>query len=424
MPHTVFFSWQLDRQEREGRSFVEKALTEAIESIREETSLVLPDREKLSFDSDTRNVPGQPPIVDTIFRKIDDAAVFVADLTFVGTRSKRRPTPNPNVLVEYGWALKKLGHTRIVWVMNEAYGEPTDKNMPFDLRHFRRPQCTYTLPAGAPENEYDSEFASLVQALTTAIGDVLRSDDFRNSLPKPVGPAEFKPYPLEDLIGRDAGTELGFAEVPSVGDQPFKVSLIAGPTIWLRLMPKHDPGRLWRTADIKSVFDRQAQASRLPMIPPINGYIPRVRSELGIGWYQPRGTGGDQTSVFGMVSFRGEIWTMNRVDLGRSAVLPVIEGHFCRVLEECVEFLSALGVPEPYRWEAGMRGVLGKVIAVPPSSSGESGPPATSANACSKNVVSCTGEYAGGDSAKKNLKPLFEEFFESCGMQRPTYLDR
>jgi hypothetical protein len=100
-------------------------------------------------DRDTQGVPGVPPIVDTIFHKIDSATIFVPDLTFVGKRIDRRPTPNPNVLVEYGWALKSLRYTRIIPVMNVAFGEPTPETMPFDMRHLRHPKCTYSLPTRA-----------------------------------------------------------------------------------------------------------------------------------------------------------------------------------------------------------------------------------------------------------------------------------
>jgi hypothetical protein len=76
-------------------------------------------------DRDTQGVPGVPPIVDTIFDKIDGATIFVPDLTFVAKRIDGRPTPNHNVLVEYGWALKALRYARIVPVMNLAFGQPT-----------------------------------------------------------------------------------------------------------------------------------------------------------------------------------------------------------------------------------------------------------------------------------------------------------
>jgi hypothetical protein len=39
----------------------------------------------------------------------------------VGKHLDGEPIPNPNVLIEYGWALKSLGYKRIVAVMNEAH---------------------------------------------------------------------------------------------------------------------------------------------------------------------------------------------------------------------------------------------------------------------------------------------------------------
>src|SRR5690349_11347928 len=110
MKHTIFFSWQLDTQPTAGRNLIERALNRALTTIAADTTLEEAVRE-LAVDKDTLNVPGSPPIVETILKKIDAAAVFVPDLTFVGTRKNGRPTPNPNVLVEYGYALKSLGHS-------------------------------------------------------------------------------------------------------------------------------------------------------------------------------------------------------------------------------------------------------------------------------------------------------------------------
>jgi hypothetical protein len=142
-------------------------------------------------DRDTQGVPGVPPIVDTIFTKIDAARIFVPDLTFVGKRIDGRPTPNPNVLVEYGWALKALGYTRIVPVMNVAFGEPTTATMPFDMRHLRHPKCTYNLPGGAGDKQRRSELARLVSSLAAEIGDVLRREGLRSQ-------NEISPFPAAE----------------------------------------------------------------------------------------------------------------------------------------------------------------------------------------------------------------------------------
>ena len=71
----------------------------------------------VEVDSETKGVPGHPPVADTILKKIDAAAVFVADLTFVGEGSDESSMPNPNVLIEFGWALKTLTHDRVAFVV-------------------------------------------------------------------------------------------------------------------------------------------------------------------------------------------------------------------------------------------------------------------------------------------------------------------
>jgi hypothetical protein len=97
MPHTIFFSWQSDTPARIGSDFVEEALGLAVLRLAEDAKIERAIRDEgLMVDRDTQGVPGVPPIVDTIFDKIDAATIFVPDLTFVGKRMDRRPTPNPS----------------------------------------------------------------------------------------------------------------------------------------------------------------------------------------------------------------------------------------------------------------------------------------------------------------------------------------
>jgi len=104
---TVFFSWQLDRPSSDCRNFIEKALESAVRNISRDIAIDEPPRD-IQVDKDMKNVAGSPPIFNTILEKIERAAVFIPDLTFVGTRANGDPTPNPNALIEYGYALKTL----------------------------------------------------------------------------------------------------------------------------------------------------------------------------------------------------------------------------------------------------------------------------------------------------------------------------
>jgi len=95
---------------------------------------------ELILERDTEGVPGAPHIAETILKKIDRATLFIADVSFIadplmlGDRTARA-TPNPNVLIELGYAIARLGWERIVLVFNGAFGRVED--LPFDLRYRR-----------------------------------------------------------------------------------------------------------------------------------------------------------------------------------------------------------------------------------------------------------------------------------------------
>src|SRR5690242_5713984 len=88
---TVFYSWQSDLPNRTNRGFIQEALERAIKAIVSDESVVL----DIVLDRDTQNVSGAPDIAVTIFKKIDAAAVFVADVSIVLGNDAGRPSPNP-----------------------------------------------------------------------------------------------------------------------------------------------------------------------------------------------------------------------------------------------------------------------------------------------------------------------------------------
>jgi hypothetical protein len=188
MTRHVFFSWQADTPNATGRSFLRTVLGDVCRQIAGDTTLDEAERE-LEVDSDTQGVAGQPPIAETILRKIDQAAVVVADMTFVGKRIDGRPTPNPNVLIEYGWALKSLGHNRVITVMNEAFGEPTADSLPFDLAHLRWP-TRFNVYTDMPAAKKREEKLRFTRELTRAV---------RASLEQSRAPAAVATPPIVDV---------------------------------------------------------------------------------------------------------------------------------------------------------------------------------------------------------------------------------
>jgi hypothetical protein len=127
MKKVVFYSWQSDSPNSTNRGLIENALRDAAKEISGDESI---DIEPV-VDRDTQGVSGAPDIAATIFDKITAADIFVADISLV-LNGKKRSSPNPNVLIELGYALHALGHERIVLVFNATSGR-TEK-LPFDLK--------------------------------------------------------------------------------------------------------------------------------------------------------------------------------------------------------------------------------------------------------------------------------------------------
>lgn len=144
MAFVIFYSWQSDSPKKVNFNFIEDAIKKAIKKVGKSIDIqeALRD-EEMYLDRDTKGLPGTPPIVDKIFEKISNCNIFIPDLTFVGKSKEGRCLPNPNVLIEYGWALNSLSYNRIIPIMNSAYGKPTNETLPFDMRHFRFP-ITYS----------------------------------------------------------------------------------------------------------------------------------------------------------------------------------------------------------------------------------------------------------------------------------------
>jgi hypothetical protein len=153
---TVFYSWQSDLPNATNRAFIEAALEMAVRSMREDESIVI----EPVIDRDTVGVPGAPDIAETILRKIEECHACVFDVSIINELDSSRPTPNPNVLIELGYALKALGASRVVLVMNTAFGGP--ELLPFDLRMKR--VVTYNAAEAAKERATERKrLASILQ---------------------------------------------------------------------------------------------------------------------------------------------------------------------------------------------------------------------------------------------------------------------
>lgn len=139
----IFYSWQSDLPNATNRGFIQQALDRAARTLGDDTALQV----EPVVDRDTAGIPGAPDIANTIFAKIDAAHIAVCDVSLVQAHQGSRPTPNPNVLIELGYALKVLGPQRLILICNTAFGGV--EQLPFDLRSKRI--LTYAMPVESEE---------------------------------------------------------------------------------------------------------------------------------------------------------------------------------------------------------------------------------------------------------------------------------
>lgn len=157
----VFWSWQSDINAKISRIFVKKVIERTLAELHEELNL----EERPEIDHDTKGELGSPAIVDTIFEKISQSDLFIADVTPIADNGSKK-VMNPNVAIEVGYAISELGHRKMMSIMNTSFGDIED--LPFDLRHRRGP-ILYSLEESATKVDIKKEETALVKKLKPII---------------------------------------------------------------------------------------------------------------------------------------------------------------------------------------------------------------------------------------------------------------
>jgi hypothetical protein len=345
----IFWSWQSDSPKSVNQHFVKDALQTAIEHLSADLGLTEPERPEL--DHDTKGEPGLVEIVSTIFKKIDGAAVFVADVTPIAETVEKKLLPNPNVMIELGYALKSLGHERIVLVANRAFGgRPED--LPFDLRHRRGP-ITYELKPGAPAAERAKVkralSEALVEALKANLGSVLAKRDSDVELVlHPAAEGDRSTWLQPGAVVEHQDFFNGAGQESWVLTQGTRAYMRVTPTGWAKPKPSRrevqearDQNRLWAYGRWVN-GDGGANALGVVAV----GMHPLKAREVHAvtQWF-------DKT---------GEVWGFNSlvVDEGQDGKLYLshyrVLKDWATFLDRALAFLMHFGATAPFRVEAGI----------------------------------------------------------------------
>ncbi len=165
----VFFSWQSDLSANQTKRFIEESI-ELAKSLLPESIILVPDEA-------TRNRLGSPDIMNSIFEKIDECDLFIADVSIVGhyelpaaeeddEEPEIKYLPNPNVLLELGYAAARISWERCVCLANTKFGAISQ--LPFDLNHRRITDISYE---NSTRKQKISDIAEIIKSTILAYID-------------------------------------------------------------------------------------------------------------------------------------------------------------------------------------------------------------------------------------------------------------
>lgn len=177
----IFYSWQSDLSRETNQQAIASCLKTCFIGIEENNESI-----KLKLDEATRDEAGSPDIPTTIFKKISDSDIFVCDITTINhNETTIRKTPNPNVLIELGYAISILGWERIIMVFNNHFGD-FKTELPFDLE--KRRLTPFKIVGKTDKNGK----LDLTSKFTTAIETIIKKNPAKPSDSKKKSTDEIK----------------------------------------------------------------------------------------------------------------------------------------------------------------------------------------------------------------------------------------
>jgi hypothetical protein len=407
----VFYAWQSDTFQKNNRFLIREALDLAAKSISEKSSGCT-----VRIDSDTEGALGHVLVTETILKKIADCDAFVPDLTFVAETSGAKLVPNPNVLLEYGYARGVKSPSIMIPVMNIAYGSP-DK-LPFDMAHQRFP-----LQFDLNKSASSSDRRAVEKKLAKEFEDILLLM-IEAALPKPVEPKPFSAVvpARPPTFYFPVGQSLASSGLP--GEQEYTFEGLRA--IYLRLYPKFEqPNVGW--AKLEDIFCQRRRVNS--MSPQWNGLS--ARNKYGCVTLDIEADGTTLGITQGFPT--GELWGINSKVFRNAASLDFssdkrkflgaisAEKLYSRALEHYLEVATTeMNLQFPFIVELGASGLESVYLGAPH-------PEVSSVHYYGPiHVPSLVRQFeirdANPDSVMGILRLYFEELYDLAGCVRDKIL--
>jgi len=395
----VFYAWQSDRPTKINRNLIRNALDEAAERITGDGSVGV----DMLIDADTEGVVGTPPVTETILGKIAAADVFVPDLTFVAETDAGKLIPNPNVMIEYGYALHALTFKAMMPVMNTHFGPP--ESLPFDMGHVRHP-TQYDAPPEISDGERRERRSKLSQTLEAILRLMIQDILSRSRTDTPFTPVQPSRPPAFFFQPDDVLVNFGY---PGEQEMRFKRDR----AIYVRLFPTY--------ADQPRVGLSRAIEVATRLTPPqhlINSLS--NQNEWGAINLQPHGDG---ITSFTQIFETGELWGASEEpfrDKDTIAAIGVEKGFVAALDNYRLVYERDMKLRPPFTIEFGATGLKGQHLLVPSAefSSGELAGP------IQRDSVSRQYQLGSFDSAEWTaaLRDFLIEFYDLAARERDKVL--
>jgi hypothetical protein len=223
---------------------------------------------------------------------------------------------------------------------------------------------------------------------------------------------------------RGPGEPLGqfWNTLPFAQGPDHEVFLAKDPAIWLRVMPHTSTAREW----INDELLRCGRQPNVPLQPLLWSNLQYLRAEDGMGAYatlSPTGMDTETSSVM-FVFNTGEIWcvdtTVLQISGQRNLYFLDIARSLVQRLPGCAEFLKCLGIEPPFDWVAGLDGIKGWRLNVPPPPNHFNPFPGQTSLS---NIAVAKGTFEPGQVPSLALRPFFAEIFKKCGTTIPAHIE-
>jgi hypothetical protein len=217
--------------------------------------------------------------------------------------------------------------------------------------------------------------------------------------------------------------------MPFAQSPDYEIFLSKGPAMWLRLIPQDAVSHEWSNDELLKCGQRQG----VFLLPLSWGDMQYLRAEDGMGafessdsMYLPHSMSLlPETNSIAFAFNTGELWSIDTSVLDTAAVKKHL--YFLGIartlvpkLREYGQYFCSLGIQPPFKWIAGLEGIKGWRLKVPPPTNHISTSPGQT---CLKDLVEANGVYDPVQPPAMALLPFFTRIFRGCGMTMPSHME-